>query len=151
MAIANNATEVRGRLAADTGAQDDGLSVLLGEQLQHLVEGEGAADVGVEDEEALGFALEDGITEVVQATGSAKSLVFSQVFDGEIGEGGGGILEEVAEDGLVVVADEVYLVDRGDLGDGGQAVVDNGVTGDIEEGLQQRQSIDGSHHIVVSS
>lgn len=135
MAVANNASEVRGRLAANTGAQNDGLSVLLGEQLQHLVKGEGTADVGVENEQPLGLALENGITEVVQAAGGAKSLVFSQVFDGEVGEGGGGILEEVTEDRLVIVADEVDLVNGGDLGDGGQAVVDDGVTGDIEEGL----------------
>lgn len=47
----------------------------------------------------------------------------------------GGILEEVTEDGLVIVANEVDFVYRGDFGDGGQAVVDDGVAGDIEEGL----------------
>lgn len=77
VAVANNASEVRGCLATNTGAKDDGLSVLLGEQLQHLVEGEGAADVGIENEEPLGLALKDGITEVIQPTSSAEGLVFS--------------------------------------------------------------------------
>ena len=141
MAVANNATKVRGRLAADPRAQDDSLGVLLGKQLEHLVQGEGTADVGVEDEQPLGLALEDGITEVVQATGGAEGLVFAQVFDGEVGEGGRGVLDEVAEDGLVVVADEVDFVYGRHLGDGGQAVVDDGVASDIEEGLWHNVSI----------
>lgn len=72
---------------------------------------------------------------MVQAAGGAQGLVLAQVLDGEVGEVGGGILDEVAEDGLVVVADEVDLVYGGDFGDGGQAVVDDGVAGDVEEGL----------------
>lgn len=133
--VANNAAKVCGGLGADAGSEDDGLCVLLGEELEHLVEGEGAADVRVQDEEALGLALEDGVAEVVQAAGGAQGLVLAQVLDGEVGEVGGGILDEVAEDGLVVVADEVDLVYGGDFGDGGQAVVDDGVAGDVEEGL----------------
>lgn len=72
---------------------------------------------------------------MVQAAGGAQGLVLAQVLDGEVGEIGGGILDEVAENGLVVVADEVDLVYGGDFGDGGQAVVDDGVAGDVEEGL----------------
>lgn len=47
-----------------------------------------------------------------------------------------GVLDEVAEDGLVVVADDEDLADLGDLGDGGEAVLDYRVAGDFEEGLK---------------
>lgn len=134
--VANNAAKVCGGLCADARAQDDGLCILLGEELEHLVEGEGAADVRVQDEEALRLALQDGVAEVVQATGGAQGLVLAQVLDGEVWEVGGGIFDEIAEDGLVIIADEVDLVYGGDFGDGGQAVVDDGVAGDIEEGLR---------------
>jgi hypothetical protein len=42
-----------------------------------LLERERAADIGVQDEEAVGAALQDGITEVVKATGSAEGLVLA--------------------------------------------------------------------------
>lgn len=45
------------------------------------------------------------------------------------------LLDEVAEDGLVVVADDEDFLDLGDFGDGGEAVGDDGVAGDFEEGL----------------
>ena len=116
--IADDAAEVAGSIVADAGTQDDGLGILLVEEPQHLVEGEGAADVRVEDENALGAALEDSIAEVVQAAGGAQRLVLAQVLDAQAGELGRGVLDEVAEDGLVVVADQVDLLDRGYLGDG---------------------------------
>lgn len=134
--VANNAAKVCGGLCAHTRAQDDGLCILLGEELEHLVEGEGAADVRVQDEQALGLALENGVAEVVQAAGGAQGLVLAQVLDGEVWEVVGGIFDEIAEDGLVIVADEVDLVYGGDFGDGGQAVVNDGVARDIEEGLR---------------
>lgn len=46
-----------------------------------------------------------------------------------------GILDEVAKDGLVVVADEEDFGDLGDSGDGVEAVLDDGLAGDFEEGL----------------
>lgn len=135
--VGDDATKVGGGVVGDTGAEDDGLGVFLGEQLEHLVEGEGAADVGVEDKEALWLALENGIAEVVQATGGAQGLVLAQVFDGELGVGRRCVFEKVAEDGLVIVADEVDFVDGGDFGNGGQAVVDDGVAGDVEQRLRE--------------
>lgn len=103
--VANNASEVCSGVVGDLGTQNDGLGVLLVEELEHLIQGEGAAHVGVEDEQALGLALENGIAEMVETTGGTKGLVFSQVLDGKVGVGNGGILDEVAEDGLVIVAD----------------------------------------------
>lgn len=73
---------------------------------------------------------------MVQATGGAQRLVLSQVLDGKVGELGRRILDKVTEDGLVVVANQVDLVDRRDGADGSQAVPDDGVAGDIEEGLR---------------
>lgn len=134
--VGHDAAEIGGGVVLHAGTENDSLGVLLGAQLEHLVEGKGAADVGIQHEEALGLALQDGIAEVVEAAGGAKGLVLAKVFDGELGEGGGGVLEEIAEDGLVVVADEVDFVNGGDFGDGGQAMVDDRVAGDIEEGLR---------------
>lgn len=78
---------------------------------------------------------------MVEAACGAKGLVLAQVFNGEFGEGGGGVLDEVAKDGLVVVADEVDLVDGGDFGDGRQAVVDDGMAGDVEQRLWQNDEL----------
>ena len=74
---------------------------------------------------------------MVEAAGGAEGLVLAQVADGDLGELLGGVLDEVAEDGLVVVADDVDLLDLlvGDAGDGREAVPDDGVAGDFEEGL----------------
>ena len=44
----------------------------------------------------------------------------------------GAVLDEVAEDGLIVVADNEDLADGRDFGDGGKAVGDDGVAGDFE-------------------
>jgi hypothetical protein len=46
-----------------------------------------------------------------------------------------GVLDEVAEDGLVVVADEEDFGDLGDSGDSIEAVLDDGLAGHFEEGL----------------
>ena len=69
--IADNATKVCGSFVRHAGSQNDGLGILLFKQTQHLAQREGAADIGVEDEEAIGAALEDGITEVVETTSRA--------------------------------------------------------------------------------
>lgn len=133
--IGDDATEVGGGVLGDAGAEDDGLGILVVEELGHLVQGERAADVGVEDEDALGTTLEDGITEVVETTGGAEGLILAEVLDGEVREFGGGLLDEVFEHALVVVADHADLLDRGYFGNGGQTMPDDGVACDIEEGL----------------
>jgi hypothetical protein len=46
-----------------------------------------------------------------------------------------GVLDEVAEDSLVVVADEEDFGDLGDSGDSIEAVLDDGLAGHFEEGL----------------
>jgi len=140
--VADDATEVGGSIIANTGAQNDSLGILVVEELGHLVQREGAADVGVEDEDALGAALEDGIAEVVEAASGAEGLVLSKVLDGQVGELVAGILDEVSEDRLVVVTDHDNLLDGRDLGDRREAVPDDGVTCDIEEGLFLRRCLD---------
>ncbi|KAI6757428.1 hypothetical protein HG531_003253 [Fusarium graminearum] len=137
--VGDDATKVCGSLVAHTGSENNGLGILVVEELEHLIERERAADIGVEDKEALGAALEDSITEVVETTSGSKSLVLAQVLDGDAGELLGRVLDEVAEDGLVVVADDVDLLDLlvGNAGDGGEAVPDDGVAGDFEQRLGQ--------------
>jgi hypothetical protein len=49
--------------------------------LQHLTEREGAAHIGVEDEQPGGAALEDGIAEMIQPASRPKSLVLAEVLD----------------------------------------------------------------------
>lgn len=46
-----------------------------------------------------------------------------------------GVLDEVAEDGLVVVTNEEDLSDLGYSGDSIEAVLDDGLAGDLEERL----------------
>lgn len=135
VAVTDDAPEICGGVVIDLGAQDDGFGVLLGVELEHLVQRKRAADVGVENEQAFGFALEDCIAEVVQAAGGTKSLVLAQVLDREVGKCGRGVLEEIAKDRLVIVANKVDLGDGGNLRNGGQAVIDDGVASDVEERL----------------
>lgn len=135
--VGDDATEVGGGIVADTGAQDDGLGILLVEELQHIVEGERAADIGVEDEQALGAALENDVAEVVETASGAEGLVLAQVLDGDGGELLGRVLDEVAENRFIVVSDNVDLLDLlvGDAVNGGEAVPDDGVAGNFEERL----------------
>lgn len=72
---------------------------------------------------------------MVQSSSRAQRGVFSQVLDAELGELLGGVLDEVAEDSLIVVADQNDFAETGDLCEGLEAVVDDGVTGDFEKGL----------------
>ena len=120
MGIGDNATEVLRSLLADTCAENDSLSILIGEQLEHVIQRERAADIGIEHEEAVRAALEDSIAEVVETTSCAESLVLAEVLDCDAGELLGGVLDEVAENGLVVVADDADLLDLlvGDAGNG---------------------------------
>jgi hypothetical protein len=133
--VGNDATEVGSSLITNAGAENHGLGILLDKEAEHLVEGKRAAHISVEDEEAFGPTLEDGITEVVQTTSGAESFVLAEILDGDRRELFGGVLDEVTEDRLVVVTDDVDLLDLlvGDAGDRAEAVPDDGVTGDFEE------------------
>lgn len=103
--VRDDAAKVGRGVFRHAGAQDHGLGVLFFKEAEHLAQGKGAAHVAVEDEQALRTALEDNVAEVVQAAGGAQRLVLPQVLDGQLGEFVDGILDEVPEDGLVVVAD----------------------------------------------
>jgi hypothetical protein len=87
-----------------------------------LLQGERAADIGVEDEETVRAALQDGVAEVVETASRPESLVLAQVFDRDLGVGASAVLDEVAEDCLIVVTDNEDLADLGEFGDGGEAV-----------------------------
>lgn len=141
--VRDNAPELCGRVVADLCAQQHGLGFTLFEDFEHLLEREGAADVGVEHEHALGVAGEDGVAEVVETAGCAEGGVLAEVLESELREFGGPLLDEGGEDGLVVVANEDYFFDGGDLGDGDEGVVDEGVAGDFEEGLAEAESATG--------
>ena len=69
---------------------------------------------------------------MVQTTGGAERLVLAEVFDRDVRVGAGAVLDEITEDGLIVVADNKDLADGRDLSDGGEAVGDDGVAGDFE-------------------
>lgn len=135
--VGHDAPEVARGLARDPSAQDDGLGVLLVGQPEHLGQRERAAHVRVQYEQLLGPPLEDGVAEVVESARGAEGLVLAQVLDGQAGELGAGVLDEVLEDLLLVVADYVDLAEvvRRQLREGLDAVPDDGVAGDFEEGL----------------
>jgi hypothetical protein len=135
MGVRHDTTKVTSSIFADTGTKDDGFGITLLEKLQHVVQREGTADIGIEDEEAFRAAFENGIAEVVEAACGAEGLVFAQVDDFDLGEFFGGVFDEVAEDGLVVVADHADFLDVGYFRDGGEAVPDDGVACDIEKRL----------------
>lgn len=136
MGVADDAAEVGGGLGGDARAQHYGFGVLVVVQLEHVVERERAAHVGVEHEEALRLSLENDIAEVVEAACGAEGLVFAEVANLQLGKGGADGVHEWLEHGLVVVADDEDLLDFGDLGDGPEAVLDNRVAGDGKERLR---------------
>ena len=72
---------------------------------------------------------------MVESSSSSQSLVFAQVYDLDLREFFGGVFDEVAEDRFIVVSDHAYFLDVGDLCDGGEAVPDDGMASDFEEGL----------------
>lgn len=63
-------------------------------------------------------------------------MVFAEVLDSDLGEFAGGVFDEVAEDGFIVIADEDDFFDVGDFSDCSQAMPEDRVTGDIEQGLE---------------
>ena len=69
--VRDNAAKVCGCFVADPRTEDDGLCILLLEELEHLLKRKGAADVGIEDEEAVRATFEDDISEMVQTAGCA--------------------------------------------------------------------------------
>ena len=133
--VRDNATVLGGSIFGDASAQDDGLGALLLKELQHLAEREGAADVGVEDEEPRGAALEDGIAEMIEPAGGSKSLVLAEVLDAQGREGLGTVLQEGAEYVFLEIADQKHLADVRNAGYGAETVLDDGVAGDFEERL----------------
>ena len=72
---------------------------------------------------------------MVQAACRAQCLVLAQVFCGDVGEGAGHVLDEVAEGGLVIVADDEDFLDLRYFGDSVEAVFYDRVAGDLEERL----------------
>lgn len=134
--VGDDATEVSGRLVADSGAQNDRISVLFFEESEHGLEWEGAADVRVEDEEAVRLALENGISKVIETASRAEGLVLSQILDLDLREFSRGVFDKVTEYTLVVVANQDYLFDVGNFGHGFEAMPDDWMASDIEERLE---------------
>jgi hypothetical protein len=72
---------------------------------------------------------------VVEAARRAEGLVFAQVLGGDVRVGLGGVLDEVAEDVFVIVADDEDFADLGQLGDGLVAVLNDGMARNVKERL----------------
>lgn len=83
---------------------------------------------------------------MVQAARSAQGLVLSQVSQVDAGELSGRVLDKVAEDRLIVVADDVDLLDLLDARNGVEAVPDDGVASNVKErlGEVERQRAESS-------
>jgi len=75
---------------------------------------------------------------VVETARRAQCLVFAEVLNAQVRPAGRDGVDELLEDGLLVVADDEDLLDLGDVCDGAEAVLDYGVAGDGEERLEQR-------------
>ena len=133
--IRDDATEVGGSIFADTSTENDGLGISFLEKSEHVEQWERAANISVQDEEALWATLEDSITEVVETSSSTKRLVLTQVLDCDLWELGGGILDEIAEDMLFVVSDHADFLNVGDFRNRGETVPDDRMTGDFEKWL----------------
>jgi len=72
---------------------------------------------------------------VVETSSRAQCLVFAEVLDAQVWPAGRDGVDEGLEDGFLIVADDKDFLDLGDVGDGAEAVLDYGVTGDGEERL----------------
>ena len=144
--VRDNASEVCSGVRTDSGAKNDSLSVLLFEELEHLLKGKGAADIGVEDEEPLGSALEDGVSEVVEASSSAKSLVLSQIGDFELRKLPRRVSDEISKDTFVVVADQDDFFDTLDFCYCFKAVPDDWVASNIEKRLKGQSDWVSQYH-----
>jgi hypothetical protein len=122
MGVADDAAKVGCSVVGHAGSQNHSLAIFLLEQTQHLLQRERTADIGIEDEEAVGAAFEDRIAEVVETTSGSECLVFAQVLHGDLWVCAGAVLNEVAEDCLIVVTNNEDLVDLRQFGDRSEAV-----------------------------
>ena len=69
--VRDNAAKICSCIITDSCTEDHGLCILLLEELEHLLEWKGAADVGIEDEESIWATFENDIPEMVQAASCA--------------------------------------------------------------------------------
>ena len=134
--VRDNATKVGGGVVGDPRTQHYRLGILVLEQLEHLHQRERGADIGVEHKQLLGPALQYHVAEVVETARCAQRLVFAEVLNAQVRPAGRDGVDELLEDGLLVVADDEDLLDLGDVCDGAEAVLDYGVAGDGEERLE---------------
>ena len=84
--IGDDATKIARSCVTDTSTKDNSVCLLLLKYLHHLVDWEGAANVGIEHKETVGFTLENCIPEVVESACGTQCLIFAQVFDVELWE-----------------------------------------------------------------
>ena len=73
---------------------------------------------------------------MVESACGAQSLVLAKIADGHVGVVSAAVFDDIAEDGLVVVADDEDFFDFGNLSDGGEAMGDDCVAGNREERLE---------------
>ena len=64
---------------------------------------------------------------MVQAACCAEGLILAEILDGDVWIYPTAIFDEVAEDTLIVVANDEDFADLGDFGDGSEAVGDDRV------------------------
>ena len=133
--VRHDATKVGSGIVAQSGAENDCFSILVIEELQHVVEGKRAADIGIQHEESPWLALENSISEVIQTSCSAKCLIFSQILNLDLREFLGRVFDEVPEDAFVVVADKDDFFHTLDLFKGFQVVPDDRVASNIKKWL----------------
>lgn len=120
--ITHDTSEVCGGIVRHSRAQNDRLGILLIEELQHLLQREGAADIGVQNEESVGSTFEDGISEVVETSSRPQCLVLTKVAYSDVRVRPTAIFDKVAEDALIVVADNKDFANLGYFCDGSEAM-----------------------------
>ena len=124
-----------GSINLDAGAEQHCLSLLLLKDLEHLLQEERAAHVGVKHKAALGVALEDCIAEVVEAAGGAQGSVLAQVADLEAGKLGAPLADGGSKDRFISVADQDDFLDGRHLCDRTQRVPEQWMAGHLEQQL----------------
>lgn len=72
---------------------------------------------------------------MVKTTSRTESLIFAKVLDADLWVCARAVLDEVAEYGLVIVANNEYFVDLRDTSDCLEAVLDDWVASNLEEWL----------------
>lgn len=72
---------------------------------------------------------------MVETAGRSQSLVLAQVLDADVRVGSRAVLDEVAENALVVVANDEDFADLLNTCNSSEAVLDDRVTCDFEERL----------------